>query len=384
MNLNTNKWEYFDFIKIFDIRKGFYNKKPDPSGNGDINFIGATDHNNGVTEKYTIDEISAASKTGDPPNEVLSRKLFPAHAVCVTNNGSVGYAYYQNKSFTCSHDVNPLYLINGEFNMYTGLFVATVIMHDRYRWGYGRKWRPERMVKSKIKLPIKYEESGLPFIDKEKTYSDKGYVPDWDFMERYIKSLHHKPITTKNHSAPLMPFATNNWKEFFLHRIFKVSMGNGIDAISTTTDNPKYNYIGREGNNNGVAGFVDEIEGELPFLAGAITLALGGSLGSCFLQKFPFYTAQNVGVLQEKIQLSDYTKLFLITLIREECGIKYQAFGRELNAHFRKDFTIKLPIKQHNGKAISDETCEFSDEGYIPDWEWMENYIKSLPYGDRI
>ncbi len=384
MNLNLNKWKYFDFVKIFDIRKGFYNKKPDASGMGEINFIGATDHNNGVTEKYTMEEIANASKTGDPPNEVLSKKLFPAHAVCVTNNGSVGYAYYQDKPFTCSHDVNPLYLIDGEFNTYTGLFVATVIMHDRYRWGYGRKWRPERMVKSKIKLPIKYDEVGAPIIDGAKTYSEDGYVPDWDFIEQYMKSLHHKPITTKVADVTPRPFETDKWQEFFLHRIFKVSMGNGIDAISTTNNNPKYNYIGREGNNNGVAGFVDEIDGSNPFPSGAITLALGGSLGACFLQKYPFYTAQNVGVLQEKVQMSDYTKLFLITLIQKECKIKYQAFGRELNAHFRKDFTIKLPIKQHEDEAILDETCEFSDEGYIPDWEWMENYIKSLPYSDRI
>lgn len=25
-----------------------------------------------------------------------------------------------------------------------------------------------------------------------------------------------------------------------------------------------------------------------------------------------------------------------------------------------------------------------TEKGYIPDWEWMENYIKSLPYSDKI
>lgn len=60
----------------------------------------------------------------------------------------------------------------------------------------------------------------------------------------------------------------------------------------------------------GVVGFVDEIEGETQFPAGSMSLALGGSfLGSCFIQKKPFYTAQNVAVLQEKIPLSDHVKL---------------------------------------------------------------------------
>ena len=88
--------------------------------------------------------------------------------------------------------------------------------------------------------------------------------------------------------------------------------------------------------------------------------------------------------MQEKEVLSIYTKLFIATLIRNECKVKYQAFGRELNAHFRKDFTIKLPIKMNGLQFVYDENKTYSDDGYIPDWEWMENYIKQLPYADKI
>lgn len=27
---------------------------------------------------------------------------------------------------------------------------------------------------------------------------------------------------------------------------------------------------------------------------------------------------------------------------------------------------------------------KYSDIGYIPDWKYIENYIKTLPYEDRI
>ena len=109
MQLNTQQWQWFEFDRIFDIKKGFYNKKPEPSAIGTIPFIGATDKNNGITGYYTLDDIKSSSKTGKGKNESLSKKLFPANAVCVTNNGSVGFAYYQATQFTCSHDVNPLY-----------------------------------------------------------------------------------------------------------------------------------------------------------------------------------------------------------------------------------------------------------------------------------
>ena len=176
-----------------------------------------------------------------------------------------------------------------------------------------------------------------------------------------------------------------SWKKFYLHKLFNAGMGNGIDAVLTTMDNPKYNYVSRDSNGNGVVAFVDEIEGQEPFPAGTMTLALGGSfLGSCFVQKKPFYTAQNVGILQEKEPLSIYSKLFIATLVRNECKIKYQAFGRELNSHFRRDFTIRLPIKTRQSEIVYDEDKIYSDEGYIPDWEWMDNFVKKLPYADKI
>ena len=91
-----------------------------------------------------------------------------------------------------------------------------------------------------------------------------------------------------------------------------------------------------------------------------------------------------MAVLQEKVTLSIYTKLFISTLIRNECKIKYLAFGRELNSHIRRDFTIKLPVLQDERGIIQDKLKVFSKNGYIPDWQLMEDIVKSLPYGDRI
>ena len=82
--------------------------------------------------------------------------------------------------------------------------------------------------------------------------------------------------------------------------------------------------------------------------------------------------------------MSIYSKLFIATLVRNECKIKYQAFGRELNSHFRRDFTIRLPIKTRQSEIVYDEDKIYSDEGYIPDWEWMDNFVKKLPYADKI
>lgn len=172
---NVRKWCWFRYDEIFDIRKGFYNKKPENhSGNG-IPFIGAIDNNNGVSEYYDTQDIEEASKTGDDNNAPLSDKIFEGNCITVSNNGSVGYAFYQAKPFTCTHDVNPLYLHpqwNQELNPFIAMFLCSLIEKEQYRWTYGRKWRPKRMPSSLIKLPV-----------------DSNGYPDWHYMEDYIKSL---------------------------------------------------------------------------------------------------------------------------------------------------------------------------------------------------
>lgn len=366
-SIDTSTWKEFAFSDIFEIRKGFYNKKPEQLDKGDIPFLGATDSNNGVTGWYTLDEIKTSTKTGVEPNSPLTSKLFPGNAVCVTNDGSVGHAYFQPQQFTCSHSVNPLYRRDEEFNVYTGLFVATVIMHDKYRWQYGRKWRPKRMINSKIRLP-----------------ATASGDPDWQFMEDFIKSLNHKPLTTGNTVPNKLP-ARDDWIFFRLNRLCDIDMGNKMDFSAMTTDEPSVNFVGRSAENNGVRGKVDAVEGVTPYPAGCITVALGGSLGASFVQDKPFYTSQNVAVLQFSTAAVDLlTRLFLATMIQFESRSKYFPFGRELNKYIRTIYGFALPIERNpDGTPVIDPKKTFHDDGYIPDWQFMEEYMRSLPYGDR-
>lgn len=352
--IDTSKWKYFNLTGddgIFKIESCKCSNAGELLEDGtDIEYIGAKKDDNGVMNLVMY-------------NESLVTKGNCIIFIC-DGQGSVGYANYIDHDFIGSTTLAVGY--NNHLNEKTGLFIVAVLDLERYRYSFGRKYKPN-LPKAKIKLPATPEGE-----------------PDWGYMERYIDSLNFSPIAT-NVKGSSLTLNTKEWKEFYLYKLFIAGMGNGIDAIQTTCDEPKYNYVSRDSNGNGVVGFVDEIEGEEPFPAGAMSLALGGSfLGSCFIQKKPFYTAQNVAVLQEKVPLSDHAKLFIATLIRNECKIKYQAFGRELNAHFRKDFTIKLPVKRNADGIVFDETHEFSDDGYIPDWEWMGNYMKSLSYSDRI
>ena len=375
MILNTSKWKNFRLDKLFTISAGIYHYS-DEYDIGDTPYISASNENNGIKQRINL----APEFSG---NCIITGKVG-----CTT--------FYQSEDFCATSDVNIFRPKNFELNRKIGLFITAIInFSENYKWNYGRQCRVGDSKKIIIKLPTKMKDD-VYVIDSEKIFSDEGYIPDFDFINQFMEYVENGESVCEGSIKDSLrtinmiwdksfDIKIANWKDFYLHKLFKTRMGNGIDAVVTTNYNPKYNYVSRDSNGNGVVGFVDEIEGEEPFPAGTMSLALGGSfLGSCFIQKEPFYTAQNVGVLQEREPLSIYTKLFIATLIRNECKIKYQAFGRELNSHFRKDFTIKLPIKMDKTNIVYDENKFYSDEGYIPDWEWMDNFIKSRPYGDRI
>ena len=352
--INTTNWKYFPLSG----KNGLFKIEPCKCSNAgalledgtDIEYIGAKKNDNGFMRLVKHEEL-------------LVTKGNCIIFIC-DGQGSVGYTNYIDHDFIGSTTLSVGY--NEKLNEKNGLFLVTVLDLERYRYSFGRKYKTN-LSKVSVKLP-----------------ATKDGKPDWDYMETYMDNINYKHIKTNNNTKSTK-LNTLNWTEFYLHKIFNVTMGNGIDANKTTDFDPQYNYVSRDSNGNGVVAVVDEIHGEIPFPKGAMSLALGGSyLGSCFIQKDPFYTAQNVAVLQEKVNLSIYTKLFIASLIRNECKIKYLAFGRELNSHIKKDFTIKLPTLINENSFVIDKTKSFSENGHIPDWQLMEDIVKSLPYGDRI
>ncbi|MBP5351772.1 MAG: restriction endonuclease subunit S [Fibrobacterales bacterium] len=155
----------------------------------------------------------------------------------------------------------------------------------------------------------------------------------------------------------------HKFKEFLLTDIFSVEYGNKFDLNKMETfPTSSIAFVSRTAQNNGISAYVEPIPGVAPYPAGAITVALGGSIGSTFLQKQPFYTGQNVSVLLPKTSMSDAAKLFVSCIIMTECSYRFVAFGRELNKHIKRDFTIKLPQ---------------SSSG-LPDWQIMSNFIAEL------
>ena len=137
---------------------------------------------------------------------------------------------------------------------------------------------------------------------------------------------------------------TSSWKTININKIFDISYGNKLDMCQMIQSENGIPFVTRTATNNGVGGVVEPLNGITPYPAGSLSIALGGSIGSTFLQTKDFYTSQNVAVLQPIEDLDNEVLLFLATLIEKECSQRFIAFGRELNKHIKRDFTIKLPL----------------------------------------
>jgi len=153
MRLNIENWKTFKYggpDGIFTIKNGYYNKKPDHTEKGSVPFIGATEYSNGITEYYQLSDIEDANKDERSNDHTLDHKIFGGNCITVSNNGSVGCAFYQPIDFTCSHDVNVLLLKERNWTIYTAMFISTLVELEKFRWTFGRKWRPSRMPESEI------------------------------------------------------------------------------------------------------------------------------------------------------------------------------------------------------------------------------------------
>ena len=200
-------------------------------------------------------------------------------------------------------------------------------------------------------------------------------------METYIKSLHHKPLTTAS-KRPLTPkLEVDLWTKFALEDIF-VLKGGFYNKKPEHSKAGKIPFLASTECNNGVTELYDisDIEGwdkvgnvdctldKKMYEGNSIAVTVNGSVCNAFYQSEPFTCSHDITVLYLKqYKLNVYIAMFLCTIIEQDkCKWSY---GRK--PHDVKKFgksVIKLPS---------------TPEGE-PDWQFMEDYIKSLPYGDRI
>ena len=373
MNLDISQWKEFKVSSIFTIHNGKGITKEEIEDNeGDFTVVQSGEENNGVLGKINLDYCKSMNYT-------LSEKP----CLTVARSGSAGYVSFQLNGCVVGDSAKILLLDENIATVELYTFLQTLLTANRFKYAYGRKVTENKYMNDIVKLPIETDEEGKPIVDVSRKYSKDGYFPDWQWMENYIKSLHHKPLATRNKGTNVPQLNISSWKEFALKMLFNVELSKG-DIKLDDVDRGTIPLVSSGESNNGIVGNIDEKgDGKAEIFKGnKITIDM---FGNPFYQENDFYAVSHgrVNILEPKFELNKPIGLFIASIIKKE---QYKfSYGRAVYSEEASNMIIKLPVQHNNdGTPYQDVNRTYSDDGYIPDWVWMENYIKSLPYGDRL
>jgi hypothetical protein len=288
---------------------------------GSINFISRTDKNNGISAYVQKLDILK-------PN--------PSHTISVAGGGSVLATFFQQEEYYSGRDIYIL-VPKKKFTDVEMLFYCYCIRKNKYRYNYGRQ--ANKTLKA-ILIPEK-----MP--------------SEWENLDlKTLNTLQEKPLIERE-----VQLTTINWAWFNLTDYFDISASR--DSLSDDlTEGSKTPYITSSESNNGVTSFFEE---DATNKAGTITANRGGSVGYFFYQPVDYMsTPVDVRILTPKFKIDPFIGLFIKTILQLE---KYRYnYSRKMGTDRLKSFKIKLPTTLNKS----------------PDWDFMRNYMKSLPYSSNL
>lgn len=344
--IDRSNWQWFRVGDLFPPQKCKCSNATELLEEGDeIAYIGAKKSDNGVMRYVKRDE------------KLVSR------GNCLVfigdGQGSVGYTIYQPVEFIGSTTLIAGY--NDHLNPYNASFLVSILDLERFRYSFGRKYKKEVIANTKIQLPAIKLDNGV-------------YKPDWQYMEDFVKDAiipqlpkkAQKVWLKKYETKPLqemkMQLNTQKWKWFKYTDLFSIS-GSRTTPVEELESYGKgeYPYVTTQAVNNGIEGYYNYWTEK-----GGVLTVDSAVLGFCSYQEKNFSASDHVEILTPLFEMNRNVALFLTTLINKE-QYRY-SYGRKCSQIKLRNARIKLPV---------------TTEG-TPDWQFMEDYIKSLPYSKNL
>ena len=286
-----------------------------------VNFVSRTEKNNGVS--------GIVKKLRD-------LEPFEAGLITVAGSGnSVLESFVQSSPFYTGFHVFIL-RPKKELTELEKLFFCYCIRINQYKYSFGRQ--ANKTLKDLLipeKPPEGWQEHDINRLD----------------------NLNKHPLKKEVYNI-----APKEWKLFNLKDYFDIGASSD-ELINDLNEGGKTPYITSSDRNNGISSYVKELPTNPEQ---TITANRGGSVGYFFFQPYPYKaTPVDVRILYPKFTMNRYIGLFLRTVLQLE---KYRFnYSRKMGSDRLARLQIKLPSKKGE-----------------PDWDYMEAYIKSLPYSASI
>lgn len=343
MKIDKSKWKEFSFADIFWFKRGRRLITQNQIG-GEIAYISSSKNQNGIDNYIS------------PPEYMTIYR----NAMTLNNSGSIGYCFYHNYNFVASDHCTILKIKNEEIvlDLYLFLFIKPIIESMKTKYGFAREMSDERLKKEKIELPSLKKEG--------------KYYPDWGYMRKYINFQASDIVYNKKYFTPkaIKKLNKKEWKEIIIDDLFKIEKGERLVKASRKNGEISIPLITASSINNGITSFLDydTFKSKKKLNENKITIDM---FGNVFYQSFKYFSDDNIHTLFfkkkefNKYYDNKYINLFIITSLKRIFS-KY-GYGRQVRLKRLPSETIRLPYINNT-----------------PDFKFMENYIKSLPYSIEI
>ncbi|WP_025029022.1 restriction endonuclease subunit S [Caldalkalibacillus mannanilyticus] len=287
-----------------------------------INFISSRGTNNGIVARVKNNSEAV---------------LYPSGCITVPLKGTVLHAFLQPEQCYVAHQIAVL-TPKTEMSDQVKIFYCLAIRKNKYRYNYGRQ--ADRTLRQ-ILVPSPNE------------------IPKWVYTLDISNYTDIKKASINNFSEDLN---SRLWEWFSFSDLFEIKKGKRLTKADMEPGQTP--FIGATDSNNGLTNMINK----KPIHPGnVITVNYNGNgVAEAYYQPTPFWCSDDVNVLYPNFTLDAPIAMFICTIIRKE---KYRFnYGRKWHVERMKSSKLKLPVSSINE----------------PDWEFIRNYIKSLPYSNQI
>lgn len=288
-----------------------------------IPFVSRTSNNNGVVARVI-------PIPGIKPN--------PAHTLSLAGGGSVLSCFYQDEEYYSGRD---LFILSPKEPMTKKemLLYSYVIGANKYKYNYGRQANKT------------YRDLILPELSELTSINHNDINVDFKFNKLSVQKK-------------ALNLCAKKWDWFYLNdkRLFliKGTKTTSLSELELSGDG-EYPYITTRAANNGVKAFFNYYTEN-----GGVFTIDSAVKGYCSWHEEDFSASDHVEKLIPQFRCNNHIALFLVTIINME-QYRYN-YGLKCCQTRIKNMKIKLPV----------------DSGGNPDWQFMEDYIKSLPYSANL
>ena len=327
-DLNNKDWKEFSLNdkEIFEISRGRRHIAENRI-KGDIDYYSASKNNNALTDK-------------------ISNPLFlDENKIIFTTFGD---CFYVKGKFTASDEVAMISIKSIELDIYIAMFLVSILKELKWKYNFGRKAFKKRLLKEYIRLPI-----------------NKSGLIDFEFMKEYIKDISKKVKYGKKLDFTISGlFQKAQYKTFDVKSLFIIRGSKGSFTRAQIISG-EYLYVTTSNKNNGIYSTSQIFTEE-----GGVLTFDSATEGKCFYQEEKFIGSDHVEVLEPiDFKLNKYLGLYFVTSLNMEL-FRY-SFGIKRSQERMIKTKIYLPY-------IIDKNEE------VPDFEYMEKYMKALPYSKYI